>query len=56
MTQQQVKLRTSARAIRMATAVGTDIGMLRRTVRKAFRFIRAVRNTYWLGRHPIDYA
>jgi hypothetical protein len=53
---QQVRLRTSTRAIRMATVIGTDIGMLRTTVRKALRFIRAVRDTYWLERHPIDYA
>ncbi len=56
MTQQQVKPSTSTRTIRMATVIGTDIGMLRRTVRRALRFIRAVRDTYWLGRHPIDYA
>lgn len=56
MMQQQVKLRTSTRAIRMATVIGTDIGMLRRTVRRALRFIRVVRDSYWLGRHPIDYA
>ena len=56
MTQQQVTLRPSTRAIRMARVIGTDIGMLSKTVWKALRFIRAVRDTYWLERHPIDYA
>jgi hypothetical protein len=55
-THQEVKLRTSTCTIRMAAVIGTDIGILRRKVRKALRFITAVRDSYWLGRHPIDYA